>query len=1193
MLRPFLFVGIGGSGGKTLRVLKQTLEKRFRQMDWADGLPDAWQFVHIDLYREESNFSAPMLPPENFIQLLEPGETYNDIVQSLEDRVSNREDQKKAFSGWLFPPEGIATFWRGAAPSGPEIYTSVGLRRSAGRALSAARLSLLRDRFEGVLSKMQTPEGTNQLAELSRSLRPESVSEDAVKQPIVIVVASMVGLTGSGMFMDVTEVLKSIDPGAAWLQQQTAFLFTPEVYENYRTTLGTQGAANALGMMNEIMSGLWAVEVSKGTETLFNASGVSVQRPLAKGDLGPAAGVFLVGSKNANGVDVSLHVDDREADQVFLILGESISGLVTDENLANNYESYFHSNVFTNSGEDSTLADQAGLYRLPDALDRMPFGGMGFARITLGMDRLMDYVAEGLAKEHVEKLLFPEFEPIDTLNPIGASQHLAEKVSASRDDFIRQSRLNEKQPHDQIVNVLRGDGLDAVPWDPAPGRAQETGILRHKAAQELAMSCVPDALRRPGVKQTPAQWLMALRSQASTLLPKFLAEQRALTEERARLWTEDIQDFLVEYVTEWVSREGYEVTRELLAILRDDLLSLANQEMVAEAAEMRTRGQGYDAAMAGKLGSDNAQLDVNSPAVGQALQVIQTGAERLAEAELLDTVPSLIKDVVAGVIEPLMEACHIAYLQLREDVNPGGTSPAGKQFRAFADLKEDRKTKQVAPRYKPRQVERMLINSGSFPVEFEEITKRDLPDTDAQSWASLAMRMSLRGLPLRMRNPGVSEKFTQTFARVEERWVPRDSHARRDASLGAQAMEVVFPHKLGELVSRNREWLEDNSSYFGRQFRMSISDYVTGGSATTKMEREKVFLKSFEEMVALSVPLVKMNKSNIQTFHGNTNPALTPTGYNLNITDVPFSQGSSIGTSIGGILQRTNNESVSIKFDQASSAKDMFAFSTTQSSFMPMAYDSLIEPIAECWLMSAQDPQARNTFWTGRRARPLTEAIPAPPEIRASMVVGWFISYLMGEQRKDVSIPNKGTHWEIWSPLHEWISFPYPLLPSGSDLALPSILKSLSLAIVEAGKTGSREPLFAYNRLRDLGREVTTSDGIQVDRPSLNMEHRSNLIVDWVTKGELPPRAPRETGVFEKYPESIADPTSRRESLHAMVMKLQSDYDNMWSSLENKDWRELPRVYELKDDISGAIILLNQYVSGIEIDSTSQSVAPL
>ena len=1174
MLRPFLFIGVGGSGGKTLRALKQTLERRLKQYDWDQGIPGAWKFIQVDTTYDGVEFPAPMLPLEDFIGMVGPGQDYEDMVTALESRFQRREEMNSALAGWLIPASTVP------------ILKGAGQIRTIGRAVSAAGLHQMRQGLVDAISDMSAPNHLAQLTELSELMHPKSGSKgQQTSDPAVMLISSIAGGSGAGMFMDVTETIKSISPNSSWVNNQIAFLYTPEVFNSIPTAMRAQIPMNAFGAMSEVMAGLWARQASAGTDLLFESSGVRVQRSdTNKGGIGPA-GVYLIGSENSAGVNLAAGDSGAGMDEVFLAVGEAISGLVTDEKLAEEYDQRFFVNVFANSGQS---ADHSGLRREDDWLERMPFGGMGFARITLGMDRLMDYVAEGLAKEHVEKLLFPEFEPVNPLNPIRASQHIAEKVSASRDDFIRQSRLNEKQPHDQIVNVLRGDGLDAVPWDPAPGRAQETGILRHKAAQELAMSCVPDALRRPGVKQTPAQWLMALRSQASTLLPKFLSEQRDLTEERARLWTEEVQDFLVEYVTEWVSREGFEVTRELLAILRDDLLSLANQEMVAEAAEMRTRGQGYDAAMAGKLGSDNAQLDVNSPAVGQALQVIQTGAERLAEAELLDTVPSLIKDVVAGVIEPLMEACQIAYIQLREDVNPGGNTPAGKQFRAFADLKEDRKTKQVAPRYKPRQVERMLINSGSFPVEFEEITKRDLPDTDAQSWASLAMRMSMRGLPLRMRNPGVSEIFTQTFARVEERWVPRDSHARRDASLGAQAMEVVFPHKLGELVSRNREWLEDNSSYFGRQFRMSISDYVTGGSATTKMEREKVFLKSFEEMVALSVPLVKMNKSNIQTFHGNTNPALTPTGYNLNITDVPFSQGSSVGTSIEGILQRTNNENVSIKFDQASSAKDMFAFSTTQSSLMPMAYDSLIEPIAESWLMSAQDPQARHTFWTGRRARPLTEAIPAPPEIRASMIVGWFISYLMGEQRKDGSIPNKGTHWEIWSPLHEWISFPYPLLPSGSDLALPSILKSLSLAIVEAGKTGSREPLFAYNRLRDLGREVTTSDGIQVDRPSLNMEHRSNLIVNWVTTGQLPPRAPSDTGVFEKYPESIADPTSRRESLHAMVMKLQADYDNIWSSLENKDWRELPRVYELKDDISGAIILLNQYVSGIEIDLTSQ-----
>ena len=44
MLRPFLLVGIGGSGGKTLRALRVALERRLVEIpDWDGGWPDAWQ----------------------------------------------------------------------------------------------------------------------------------------------------------------------------------------------------------------------------------------------------------------------------------------------------------------------------------------------------------------------------------------------------------------------------------------------------------------------------------------------------------------------------------------------------------------------------------------------------------------------------------------------------------------------------------------------------------------------------------------------------------------------------------------------------------------------------------------------------------------------------------------------------------------------------------------------------------------------------------------------------------------------------------------------------------------------------------------------------------------------------------------------------------------------------------------------
>ena len=48
-MRKFLFVGVGGSGGKTLRFIKSVLRSRLAEAGYTGPLPDAWQFVQIDL----------------------------------------------------------------------------------------------------------------------------------------------------------------------------------------------------------------------------------------------------------------------------------------------------------------------------------------------------------------------------------------------------------------------------------------------------------------------------------------------------------------------------------------------------------------------------------------------------------------------------------------------------------------------------------------------------------------------------------------------------------------------------------------------------------------------------------------------------------------------------------------------------------------------------------------------------------------------------------------------------------------------------------------------------------------------------------------------------------------------------------------------------------------------------------------
>jgi len=80
MLRPFLLVGVGGSGGKTLRAMRQSLLRRIRQVGWqGDGLPQGWQMLWVDSESVQSpdGFPDPLLPGTDYCGLVPPGTGYD------------------------------------------------------------------------------------------------------------------------------------------------------------------------------------------------------------------------------------------------------------------------------------------------------------------------------------------------------------------------------------------------------------------------------------------------------------------------------------------------------------------------------------------------------------------------------------------------------------------------------------------------------------------------------------------------------------------------------------------------------------------------------------------------------------------------------------------------------------------------------------------------------------------------------------------------------------------------------------------------------------------------------------------------------------------------------------------------------------------------------------------------------------
>jgi len=73
MLTPLLIIGLGGSGGKTIRAMKQTLSRKLESAHYTDGLPAAWQFLQIDTTIDGVDYPAPMLPADEVHSVVPPG----------------------------------------------------------------------------------------------------------------------------------------------------------------------------------------------------------------------------------------------------------------------------------------------------------------------------------------------------------------------------------------------------------------------------------------------------------------------------------------------------------------------------------------------------------------------------------------------------------------------------------------------------------------------------------------------------------------------------------------------------------------------------------------------------------------------------------------------------------------------------------------------------------------------------------------------------------------------------------------------------------------------------------------------------------------------------------------------------------------------------------------------------------------
>lgn len=1126
MLSPFLVIGVGGSGGKTLRTLRQALLRKLRVAGWPhDRLPEGWQFLEIDTISVQGrgNFSAPLLPPDDYLGLVPQNMVYDGLKSALIGNVSPTM-KLKSLGGWL--PNSVPV----------PITLGAGQYRTLGRAIAMAQISRLASKLKDKHSKLSSPNTPAELKEATRLLGGST--DGGMESPTAIVITSLAGGSGAGMFLDVAEALKSIDK--SYENKTHLFLYGPDVFK-LPEGLGDSIPANALAAAAEVMSGLWAENPGEGSSEIFQRAGLTGRGTKGFG----AKYTYIVGASNSSGVSF------EGMDDVFHATGESLTSLIASESVNKWLNEFLLTNVFVNTANELIVRDATNLKVSGNDFHYQPLGAIGIGRVSLGLDRFTDYLAEGCARLTVEKLLWPKYHQIDASNPKTPTELVEEETLLIFDEYLKATGLNERDPSNDVIEALLPTG-------------QEDRVKQF-VNKVLANSSLN--VEQAGLPSD--QWIQRISNSFQGLQKAFDAEETGQLHAKAQSWTEEVQDKIISATSLMAARVGLQVTLRLIQKLREEVVFTANQELPVTAAAKLRKLSSLNAGLSQKIPA--GMNKIQSAAIAQQLgPVLKEAADLIVDSTRMKLAAEIMIDLEANLLAQLEETVKNKEITLREAVEAKfDINNEPNLFPSFTNLK----TGAIPARFNASVVERLLIPTKTYPQEVERLVKSSVVEERRSNWIALLTERITLGTAIDEQGDNESPNL---FI-IQSRWVPQKKEVRK-YDVGQQKASFNLLSDPMDYFDRARNWLLDSKTtrtQLGKYLTQDLVTFLSPSDPSEMTNRRKIFADAFASAIEVSAPLVKINSALTALVHSNVNPSARY----LNMSVVPFPATGAYKDIYDGCraaLEKAKmwDDDFEKQFKVAAGIQEIDFFSAIQKAMNPMVFDSLMRPAYESWSKQIGNPNAMRGFWTMRRARPLSEFLPAAPEVIKKMMIGWFVSILLG-QRKIEEDKLKGPKIGIWDSGDKKINyFPHPMLPMTNQVKLnnldllPTVLKSLVLAFAECNNSNSLDPMKAYWRLLEIGKNY------------------QDLLSDWITNGGLEEDAPAPDPKMAGIKEGNFD--DRKQILSKILTQTKAIYsDSFEKDAKKNDPFSIAKSFELRNEILETIDELLTFVEGLNDETAA------
>lgn len=610
IIRPLVFIGCGGSGGKTLRFTHDAILRRLRRFGWT-GMPAAWQFLWIDVpeLQEGGEEYGAQLPAECYVGLVKPSTTYSTGIDQAVMSIRNTDPMELV--GWRPDPDGVFIL----------IEDGAGQYRAIGRMITIRNGKRVAEAVRWAYQATSSGPAQEELTRLG-----ELLQSDVTRSPRAFIASSLAGGSGAGTFLDVADVL-AIESGAT--DSISALLYTADVFTGDKSITGVEGVeGNSLAALSELLAGYWSSEERK--LSVFRSQGIST-RSLNRGAI---SFPFLVGATNASGVTLD------SSTEVYRAIGEAL-GLIAVSGEVQESFTRFLTTQWPVGG--SSNSDRLGIQGRSDFA---PCSALGYSRIGLGRDRFEDYAVRRLARAAVE---FLSTGWLRTARSDVEGQTQAETLQTIVDEnklaFLGACELDERGDRNQITDALTPPSLNGLLKDVIYSVAD-----KQKSAEPTDLS----------------NWLKRIRDTEAVLVKEFNSSFDAALGDVTAKWSREAPGRLLEAVTDYVARFGLQVVLELLSWAKGELLGVA-EDLLKEAGSRSTEADNWrgrvgqlELPMTDRIGPEHPQM-------AHLIEAVTSPTRYLSLKSIAERASTLMTEFAREVIAPLETTLAAAAERFEED----------------------------------------------------------------------------------------------------------------------------------------------------------------------------------------------------------------------------------------------------------------------------------------------------------------------------------------------------------------------------------------------------------------------------------------------------------------------------------------------------------------------------------------------